>query len=528
MATKNTKVVVEIKTDSTQATAEANKTKDEVAGIGKAAAGSIAELKELKKALKQAAAGSEDFNQLSAKIRDVEDGIENAKVGANDFAGALENAGGPVGMLGKGIRQLEIFTSSWGAALKATGIGLLVGLVGALAAAFAKNESAMKKLDPIITQFGRILNGILGAMEPLINAFISLAEKALPYVSKGFQVAYSALSSFLQGVGLVGSAVKKFISGDFAGAWDDAKKSVTEFGTRYEAANERFIAGSKELTDAEKAEQEKRLAQQKEAAEKRKAELLKAQEKEQAELLKSYEDYLKRREFARKNQEGITRAEIKANEALDLADAEKKAEEQVNNNLKWQNKSLANIKQTGVEILAVDQANADAKKKLTTEERNLRVNAAYDIADASMALGSIIGEQTKAGKALGVASALINTYMGASEVLRARSVLPEPFGTIQKIASVAGIIAVGIKSVKSIMSVQVPSVKGAGGGGGAMPSIPSMNVSAPLMAQASTTTLNQAQVNQIGNVAARAFVVESDVSGNQERIIRLNRAARIN
>ena len=496
-------------------------------GATKAATGSVRELKELKKQLKDTAAGSEEFKRLSAQIRDVEDGIENAKVGANDFAGALENASGPVGVFGKGLRQLEIATSSWGAALKATGIGLLVGLVGGLAAAFAKNEDAMKKLEPIMTQFGRILNGILGAMEPLVDAFISLAERALPYVADAFKVAYSALSSFLQGVGLVGSAVKKFISGDFAGAWDDAKKSVTEFGTRYEAANKRFIAGTKELTTAEKEEQEKRLAQQKAAAEKREAELLKTQEKEQALLLKSYEDYLKRREFARKNLEGISRQEMKANDAADVADAEKKAEDQVNNNLKWQNKSLANIKQTGVEILAIDQANADARAKLTNEERNLRVNAAYDIADASLALGSILGEQTKAGKALGVASALINTYIGASEVIRAKSVLPEPFGTIQKIASVAGIIATGIKSVKSIMSVQVPSVKGSSGGGMSMPSIPTMNISAPLMAQASTTTLNQAQLNQIGNVAARAYVVESDISGNQERIIRLNRAARI-
>jgi hypothetical protein len=385
----------------------------------------------------------------------------------------------------------------------------------------------MKKLEPIFTQFGRILNGILGVMQPFIDALINMATNALPLVSKGFQVAYSALASFLQGVGLVGSAVKKFISGDFAGAWDDAKKSVTEFGTRYEAANKRFIAGTKELTTAEKEEQEKRLAQQKAAAEKREAELLKAQEKEQALLLKSYEDYLRRREFARKNLEGISRQEMKANDAADVADAEKKAEDQVNNNLKWQNKSLANIKQTGVEILAIDQANADARAKLTNEERNLRVNAAYDIADASLALGSILGEQTKAGKALGVASALINTYIGASEVIRAKSVLPEPFGTIQKIASVAGIIATGIKSVKSIMSVQVPSVKGSSGGGMSMPSIPTMNISAPLMAQASTTTLNQAQLNQIGNVAARAYVVESDISGNQERITRLNRAARI-
>lgn len=528
MATKKTQVVVEIKTDSTQATKEANETKDQVAGIGKAATGSIAELKELKKQLKNTAAGSDEFKALYNQIDDLEDKIKGSKKASSDWIDTLESAGGPLGMVGAALNKAKVATTSFSSALKATGIGLLVTLIGGLAAAFAKNEGAMKKLEPIMTQFGKLLNGILRAMEPLIDTFISFAEKALPYVTDGFRVAYSALASFLQGVGMVGSAVKKFISGDFSGAWDDAKKSVTEFGTRYEEANKRFISGTKELTDKEKEEQAKRLAQQKEYAEKREAEALKAQEKEQAALVKSYEEYLKRREFARKNQEGITKAEMDANAALDASDADKKREEQINKDLIWQNKALASVKTNGAQILAVDQANADAKAKLTEEERNLRVNAAYDIADASMALGAIIGEQTKAGKALGVASALINTYMGASEVIRAKSVLPEPFGTIQKIASVASIIATGIKSVKSIMSVQVPSTKGSSGGGGAMPSIPSMNISAPLMAQASTTTLNQAQVNQIGNVAARAFVVESDVTGNQERIQRLNRAARIN
>jgi hypothetical protein len=63
-------------------------------------------------------------------------------------------------------------------------------------------------------------------------------------------------------------------------------------------------------------------------------------------------------------------------------------------------------------------------------------------------------------------------------------------------------------------------------GGGA--SAPAANFpSAPLTPQAETTLLNQGQVNQIGNVAARAYVVESDVSGNQQRIQRLERAARI-
>jgi len=533
MATKKTQVVVEIKTDSTQATTEANKTKDEVAGIGKAAAGSIAELKELKKQLKNTAAGSEEFKTLFNQIDDLEDKIKGSKKASSDWIDTLESAGGPVGMWGGALNRAKVATTSFGDALKATGIGLIVTLIGGLAAAFAKNEAAMKKLEPIMTQVGRLLNGILGAMEPLINAFISFAEKALPYVTDGFRVAYSALSSFLQGIGMVGSAVKKFISGDFAGAWDDAKKSVTEFGTRYEQANKRFIAGSKELTDKEKEEQAKRLADQKAANEARIAE----EERAQAALLQAELDAYEKRKKARKSVE-VVGLDGKTQSDRDAEEKEKLRQQEVQdrldkkykdvNNEKIQLKGLASVATQSALISEMDASDKLAKQ--AQKERDLRVNAAYDIADASMALGAIIGEQTKAGKALGVASALINTYLGASEVIRAKSVLPEPFGTIQKIASVAAIIATGIKSVKSIMSVQVPSVKGSSGsgGGGSMPSIPSMNVSAPLMAQATTTTLNQGQINQIGNVAARAYVVESDISGNQERVIRLNRAARIN
>ena len=490
-------------------------------GATKAATGSVKELKELKKQLKETAAGSEEFKKLSAQIRDVEDGIENAKAGANDFAGALENASGPVGMFGKGLRQLEIATSSWGAALKATGIGLLVSLVAGLAAAFAKNEDAMKKLEPIMTQFGRILNGILGAMQPLVDAFISLAERALPYVADAFKVAYSALSSFLQGIGLVGSAVKKFISGDFAGAWDDAKKSVTEFGTRYEAANKRFIAGSKELTDTEKAEQAKRLADQKAAAEKAE------QIRKQAEEKRRQEEIDKQKwDLQMKESQLQTDKEIKESGDQIIADAEKadaereaKAKKDREDALKYRTQLTIDNYKREKDLKELDKANDDKLAKAKID--NIKA-----IGNATEALGAIIGQQTTAGKALGIATALINTYIGASEVIRAKSVLPEPFGTIQKIASVAGIIATGIKSVKSIMGVQVPSVKGSSGGGGSVPSIPSFT--APLTPSLATTTLNQGQVNQIGNIAARAYVVESDISGNQERIVRLNRAARIN
>jgi len=475
-------------------------------------ANSIADLKALKKQLKETAAGSEEFTKLYNQIDDLEDKIKSSKNASSDWIDSLESAGGPLGMVGAALNKAKVATQSFGGALKATGIGLFVAAIGGLVAAFSQTEGAMKKFQPLLIGLQKIFGGILAAVEPLIDSFVELATKAMPYVTSAIGTAYSAITSFLQGLGMVGSAVKKFISGDFSGAWDDAKKSVTEFGKRYDEANGRFISGTKEVTKIEQEELDKRKAARDKAAAEEKARL----EKAEADA-KAYQDFeVKRQQDANAREE----------EAAAKKEEERKKNEE--ERLKEEERNAASMKastefevQLARDLMKVDEENAEKTKKLVEEETAARVGSAMAIANATSALGAIVGEQTMAGKALGVASALINTYVGASEVIRAKSVLPEPFGTIQKIASVAAIIATGLKTVRTITAVQVP-----GGGGGSMPSMPSM--SAPLMPQVSTTTLNQAQVNQIGNVAARAFVVESDVTGNQERIQRLNRAARIN
>ena len=475
-------------------------------------ANSIADLKELKKRLKEVPAGSEEFKKIVNEIDDLEDKIKGAKNASSDWIDTLESAGGPLGMVGAALNKAKVATQSFSGALKATGIGLLVSLIGGLVAAFSQTEGSMKKLQPLLIGFQKIFGGILAAVEPLIDGFVDLATRAMPYVTSAISTAYSAMTSFLQGLGMVGSAVKKFISGDFSGAWDDAKKSVTEFGKRYDSANARFISGTKEVTKIEQEELDKRNAAREKAAAEEKARLEKAEE-----AARAYQDFeVKRQQDANAREE----------EAAAKKEEERKKKEE--ERLKEEERNAASMKastdfevQLARDLMKVDEENAEKTKKLIEEETATRVGSAMAIANATSALGAILGEQTMAGKALGVASALINTYVGASEVLRAKSVLPEPFGTIQKIASVAAIIATGLKTVRTITGVQVP-----GFGGGSMPSMPSM--SAPLMPQVSTTTLNQAQVNQIGNVAARAFVVESDVTGNQERIQRLNRAARIN
>lgn len=117
------------------------------------------------------------------------------------------------------------------------------------------------------------------------------------------------------------------------------------------------------------------------------------------------------------------------------------------------------------------------------------------------------------------AGASVDVAAGAAKTSGA---LPFP----ANIPLIIGYVAQSIGIIAAIRSA-LRGVKGASAGSLAAPS-PAAAAAPVITPQALTTRLDQAQVNQIGNAAARAYVVESDVSNNQERINRLNRAARIN
>lgn len=250
---------------------------------------SIKLLKELKKQLKETAAGSEEFKKLSKSIKDVEDALEEAKAGAKGFVDQLEDAPGVVGQIAGAFRKLEIATKSFGAAFKAVGIGLIVSLVAGLAAAFSKSEEAVKKFEPLMIGMEKILNGLLEALMPLIDGFIQLATDALPYVSKAFSVVYSAVTAVFQSLGKLGEAVVKLFKGDFKGAWATAKESVTGFSTNYDSAVQRFEAGTKKMTKTQKENLKEQNDDLKKAAEEAK----RIREQERKELADGqYEAYL--------------------------------------------------------------------------------------------------------------------------------------------------------------------------------------------------------------------------------------------
>ena len=224
--------------------------------------------------------------------------------------------------------------------------------------------------------------------------------------------------------------------------------------------------------------------------------------------LKITEAYQKQREEINKNYD--------AKDATAKSEKEKADEEKT---LANQQKVLGGL----TNYYAKDFALKEDNRKKDEEINKLRLAQQIEQAEAIQGIlqnaTTVFGKQTAVGKGIAIAEATISTYLGAAKALSGIQ-KGNPIGAVLAIAQAAAIVANGIKTVKAITAVQVP---GGGGAGGSAPSI-----SAPVLPQAATTTLNQGQINQIGNTAARAFVLETDVSGNQERIKRLNRAARIN
>jgi hypothetical protein len=249
------------------------------------AKGSIDQLRELRKELRGAAAGSEEFNRISAEIRNVEDALKNAALEANDFRGQLEAAPGPVGQLFAGLKKVEIATKSWGAALKATGIGLIVAAVAGLVMAFREQEDAMKKLEPILIAFEQIFNGIFDAIEPLIDMFLELVMQILPPLTQGMGIFYSILLGLFNLVKSVGVGVGQILKGIFTldtaalkEGWETLKTAIPEAIDAGLEAYERFEAGTERLTSTQRKNAEERNKLQEDETRKLEEELRKREE----------------------------------------------------------------------------------------------------------------------------------------------------------------------------------------------------------------------------------------------------------
>lgn len=198
-------------------------------------------------------------------------------------------------------------------------------------------------------------------------------------------------------------------------------------------------------------------------------------------------------------------------------------------------------------ITDIEKTEAEKKIAIAKAEKEAKEKIYSDIANALGTLSDVIGKETEAGKAFAIAQLVITQAQSvAKQVSSMKTAIMGALATPQAIATggvsaiptIAYTTLVGGASIAASIKAVVQGIKqiksaGKGGGGGSVsaPMSTGGSITAPpppLAPEVNTQMINAGQINQLASATARAYVVESDVSGNQERIQRLNRAARIN
>lgn len=289
-------------------------------------------------------------------------------------------------------------------------------------------------------------------------------------------------------------------------------------------------------------EQEYNIAKQKldaDAAKKREENRI-AQDKATDELV------LRNRLQSIKDEHFKVQQEIEINRQQELdANLEKLNQKLIDEETYLKNKDLINAfyngkqkdeeKKISDERIKIAQAEAEAKTQLNNAyldsigagigilkmftEKNKGLQKAALIAENALTIARIILDTQKAN------IAVVAKYAGVpgGSIPAAREILANKIKAGIGIATAIAATAKGLQGIGASgggASGGGSNTGGTSGGGG--------GVTAPVAPQLSNTILNQQAINQTGNAAIRTYVVESDVAGNQERIERLNRAARIN
>jgi hypothetical protein len=456
------------------------------------------------------------------------------------------------------------------AAIGSTGIGLLVIAIPILIANFEKIKEVVSNLFPGFAKLGSFITGIVNKITDFVG-ITSEAQRATDKLIASNKKESEATDRYLkfnadkydeyslrkikannefkknqneilendklndkQKQDLIKQA-REFANREIAGAESDRQAKANESANKQKEERDR-------LKEQKKKEREQE-AQEAAAAEKARLENIATQNKATDELIlrnriQSIKDEFQRKQFEISvNQQKEIDAQIELlnkglitqeeyNQRKLLIDANYNQQQQdaldAHNKTVEEKNKASKDKQTADDIKA-----AQDKQKAQQDINNIEIASAQELVGI---LGGL-GEKNKgiqkaaliASGALSIAQIINNTNVGSSKEVATKGI----FG----LSTSAILYAKAAISIASVIAATAKGLSALGGGGGGVSGGATGSgggTTAPVQPQVATTTINQGQVNQLASATSRAFVLESDVSGNQERIERLNRAARIN
>lgn len=497
------------------------------------------------------------FNNLSSTVKNSTIFIKANELANKAAAGAMKLFGVSVETTSTSFKVLK-------GAIAATGIGLLVIAIGELVSAFQQYEGAAEKakkkqleLNESIKKGAKVgIDAELASLEEQRKIEIAKAKLKGASEEEIFAIEQSYKKLKIASTQRYNKEVQNINAEDDISNQKNLKSQQTDlevaaldFQTKQlanqktanketekerEAHNEEVIRLSEEARQKELEIEQKKRDQvldidAKILETKRQIALLGLNEKDK-ELLEL--DFKYQDELAKVKDNLDARLKLEIWYDLELKKIKKEGEkEQKTKEKEDQDKFLANIAakakatigyanvqvETSTQTYAITKTTEDAKQALWRQ-------AAQTMAD----LSELAGKQTKIGKALALASIGIDTAMAIgsltknSEANPANSVTFGGAGALQFAVGLIRIIA-NIKKAKDILSSPQtnPSL-----GGSSAPSSMSTSPIQPQLPQAATTNLSQSSINALGNQAIKAYVVETDMTTNQQRIKAIQQRAR--
>lgn len=200
-------------------------------------------------------------------------------------------------------------------------------------------------------------------------------------------------------------------------------------------------------------------------------------------------------------------AEAKNTDAYkELVKQKEEADNDYNNNKKENDKKL-------------DALDAENDKKKVARRR-LTAKLSIDIASSMFgSLSSILGEESKAGKAFAVAQATIDTYKAANAAYAAMSGI-KFVGPALGIAAAAAAIAAGIANVKKILEVPDDGKETSSPSSSAVSQSivrPNISLSDTIPTQLTQNLMTDTELSEL-NKPTRVYVTETDISDTMNKV----------
>jgi hypothetical protein len=449
--------------------------------------------------------------------------------------------------LGAVVRtQVVTAFSTLRGAIIATGIGLLAVALGLVVANFESIKKVITNLFPGLGKLTEYVGGLVTKLTDFVGV-TSAASRALEALQKSTKLRNEDIERQIKLLSAQGGKEKEIFTLQKESAQNEInllKKKVDDKGKLYgaDADNYKNLQNQLKVIDATEANRIKKLGEDADKEKKTRDE-------------KKEEDRLKEQE---RND-----ASIKANNDFELqiqidanAREEEAATKKEDARLKEEERNAASMKsnvdfevQLANDLLALEEETLQRKKEFKEIEleadRQLQEakyenaqNALYlleGLAGRNEQLANIIFAVSKAleiGKIISTtASAIVGVKAGVAAV---PAILP-PGVPNPAFAVAAGIGAGKIAALKIGAGISIATIaagtiarfksgaSGDIGGGGAIGGAAPMT---PQLPQAQMTQLNRQTINDIGNQAVRAYVIETDVTSNQERMAAIRQRAR--